>query len=200
MPFCIIAAPGAELRAGDLRRGMFLDNLVVASVIACVRGLLSVLGWVVVGHRWACPSGSMFGNQRAKASSPFPSILLAASGGQQNRGKQRWGWTHILVYKHRSTGASPVVTKSKSPGCIRKQGDVSRTSDLSRFVRRACGKQWVESRSLKAVSERGKWINDERPKSCSDNDLWLVPAPGVNQKWSRESDLRRRESTEHVYT
>jgi len=65
---------------------MFLDNSVVANVIAWERGLLSVLRWVVVGHRWACPSGSMFGNQRAKAS--FPPILLAASGGQQNG----WGW------------------------------------------------------------------------------------------------------------
>jgi len=39
MPFCIIAVPGAELRTGDLRRGMFLDNSVAANVIAGKRGL-----------------------------------------------------------------------------------------------------------------------------------------------------------------
>ena len=73
-------------------------------------------------------------------------------------------------------------------------------SDLSRVLRTTCGKQAVESRSKKAESERGNESRTKRPKSCPENDLWLVPATGVNQKSSRESDLRRRESTKHVYT
>ena len=93
---------------------MFLDNSVVANGIAWVWGVS-----VFQDGSWSATAGLAPAEacletreRRHRPISPdFAGRLRrpAKSGETDVR-----GGTHVLVYKHRSTGASPVVTKSKS--------------------------------------------------------------------------------------